>query len=73
MTGIAANDVLLVRNAPTQQAPVVYVFAPRATCIVFVGGCQKPWCQVKFPTGGGDRVGWVDSNHLAPADGPCGR
>ena len=39
-----------------------------AACIKLGGGCQKPWCQVKFPTGGGDRVGWVDSKHLAPAE-----
>jgi len=71
VTGIAPNDVLLVRNAPTQQAPVVYVFAPRATCIVYVGGCQKPWCQVQFPSQDGAQTGWVDARFLAPADDRC--
>lgn len=71
VTGIAANDVLLVRNAPTQQAPVVYVFAPRATCIVYIGGCRKPWCQVQFPSQGGPQTGWVDARFLAPADDRC--
>ena len=71
VTGIAANDVLLVRNAPTQQAPVVYVFAPRATCIVFVGGCQKPWCQVQFSSQEGQQTGWVDARFLAPAEDRC--
>ena len=70
-TGIAANDVLLVRNAPTQQAPVVYVFAPRATCIVFIGGCRKPWCQVQFPSQGGAQTGWVNARFLAPAHDRC--
>jgi uncharacterized protein YraI len=72
VTGIAANDVLLVRNAPDQQAPVVYVYSPRATCIVFLGGCQKPWCQVQFPAQGGPQTGWVNARFLAPSDEPCG-
>ena len=42
-----------------------------AGCIKLAGGCQKPWCQVKFPGLSGDRVGWVDSKHLAPANGTC--
>jgi len=73
VTGTAATDGLKVHEEPSLQAPVVHVFEPQAACIKLAGGCQKPWCQVKFPTGGGDRIGWVDSKHLAPADGVCGR
>ena len=73
VTGVAPADGLKVHEEPSLQAPVVHVFEPQAACIKLAGGCQKPWCQVKFPTGGGDRVGWVDSKHLAPADGPCSR
>ena len=71
VTGVAPADGLKVHEEPSPQAPVVHVFQPTAACIILGGGCRKPWCQVKFPTGGGDRVGWVDSKHLAPADGPC--
>jgi uncharacterized protein YraI len=73
VTGVAPADGLKVHEEPSLQAAVVHVFEPQSACIKLAGGCQKPWCQVKFPTGGGDRVGWVDSKHLTPADGPCGR
>jgi uncharacterized protein YraI len=73
VTGVAAADGLRVHGEPSANAPVVHVFEPQAACIKLAGGCQKPWCQVKFPTGGGDGVGWVDSKHLAPASGACGR
>lgn len=73
VTGVAAADGLKVHEEPSPQAPVVHVFEPQAACIKLAGGCQKPWCQVKFPTGGGERVGWVDSKNLTPAEGPCGR
>jgi uncharacterized protein YraI len=73
VTGVAPADGLRVHEEPSLQAPVVHVFEPTAACISLGAGCQKPWCQVKFPTGSGDRVGWVDSKYLVPADGPCGR
>jgi len=71
VTGVADHEVLLVRNNPSPLAPVVYVYAPRATCIVLAGGCQRPWCQVQIPAQGGQQTGWVDSKFLAPADEPC--
>ena len=73
VTGVAVDDGLKVHGEPSPGSPVVHVFEARAACIRLAGGCQKPWCQVKFPTGGGDRVGWVDSKNLVPADGACGR
>ena len=73
VTGVAPAERLKVHQQPSPQAPVVHVFEPTAGCIRLGGGCQKPWCQVKFPTGGGDRVGWVDAKHLVPAHGPCHR
>ena len=71
VTGVAADDGLKVHGEPSSNAPVVHVFEARAGCIRLAGGCQKPWCQVKFPTGGGDQVGWVDSQNLVPSDGAC--
>jgi uncharacterized protein YraI len=67
------RDGLRVHGEPSPSAPVVHVFEAEASCIRLAGGCQKPWCQVKFPTGSGERVGWVDSNKLAPSEGRCGR
>ena len=49
----------------------VHAFEPQSGCIKLAGGCQKPWCQVKFPGLSGDRVGWVDSKHLAPSNAAC--
>jgi len=71
VTGVAANAVLLVRSGPKDEAPVVYVFSPRATCIAYIGACQKPWCQVQYPTEQGPRVGWVDARFLAPSEESC--
>ena len=73
VTGVAASDGLKVHGEPSLNAPIVHVFEPQAGCIKLAGGCQKPWCQVRFPTGGGDQVGWVDSKNLAPAGGGCSR
>jgi uncharacterized protein YraI len=72
VTGVPANEVLLVRNGPTPQAPVVYVYPPHATCIAFLGGCRKPFCQVQFPSKDGPQSGWVDARFLSPSDEPCG-
>lgn len=69
----AAEDGLKVHDEPSSEAPVVHVFAAQASCIKLAGGCRKPWCQVAFPTGSGDRVGWVDSKNLAPSDRSCMR
>jgi uncharacterized protein YraI len=73
VTGVAEGESLKVRDAPSPQAVVVHAFEPQSGCIKLAGGCQKPWCQVKFPGLSGDRVGWVDSKNLAPADAACGR
>jgi SH3-like domain-containing protein len=71
VTGVAANAVLMVRSGPKEEAPVVYVYSPRAACIVYVGNCQKPWCQVQYPTEQGPRMGWVDARFLSPSDEAC--
>jgi hypothetical protein len=71
VTGVAANAVLMVRSGPREESPVVYVYSPRATCIAYVGNCEKPWCQVQYQTDKGPRVGWVDARFLAPSDDAC--
>ena len=71
VTGVAEGESLRVHDAPSPTASVVHAFEPDSGCIKLTGGCQKPWCQVKFPGLSGERVGWVDSKHLAPANGTC--
>ena len=73
VTGVAASDGLKVHGEPSSDAAVVHVFEAQAACIRLTGGCKKPWCQVKFQTGGGEQTGWVDSNKLSPSDGHCSR
>ncbi len=58
--GVAPADGLKVHGEPSLDAPVVHVFEAQAGCIHLAGGCRKPWCQVKFPAGGGEHVGWVE-------------
>jgi len=73
VTGVAEGESLKVHDGPSPATSVVHAFEPQTGCIKLTGGCQKPWCQVKFPGLSGDRVGWVDSKHLAPADTACNR
>jgi SH3-like domain-containing protein len=69
--GVASNDVLMVRTAPSQQAPVAHVYPPTAACLVGIGECRGPWCQVSIPAREGYQVGWVDARQVAPSDAPC--
>ena len=71
VTGVAANDVLMVRTGPSQQAPVAHVYPPNAACVMGVGECQGPWCQVRIPAREGDQIGWVDAKQVAPSDAAC--
>jgi uncharacterized protein YraI len=71
VTGVAEGESLKVHDGPSPSTSVVHAFEPQSGCIRLAGGCQKPWCQVKFPGLSGDRVGWVHSKHLAPAATGC--
>jgi uncharacterized protein YraI len=73
VTGVAEGESLRVHDGPSNTTSVVHAFEPQSGCIKLAGGCQKQWCQVKFPGLSGDRIGWVDSKHLAPSDAGCGR
>ena len=55
VTGVAEGESLKVHDAPSSSASVVHAFEPQTGCIKLAGGCQKPWCQVKFPGLSGDR------------------
>jgi SH3-like domain-containing protein len=69
--GIAEGERLRVHDRPSASASVVYAFDPHTACIRLAGGCQKPWCGVAIPGAGRDRIGWVDSKHLAPSAAVC--
>jgi uncharacterized protein YraI len=71
VVGVASNDVLMVRTAPSQHAPVAHVYPPTAACLVGVGQCQGPWCQLRIPGRDGDQVGWVDARQVAPSTAAC--
>ena len=71
VTGVAEGESLKVHDGPSPAASVVHAFEPQTGCIKLAGGCQKPWCQVKFAGLSGERVGWVDSKHLAPSETTC--
>ena len=71
VVGVASNDVLMVRTAPSQQAPVAHVYPPTAACVVGMGECQGPWCQVRIPAREGYQVGWVDAKQVAPSNAAC--
>jgi uncharacterized protein YraI len=71
VVGVASNDVLMVRTAPSQQAPVAHVYPPTAACLVGIGQCQGPWCQVRIPGRDGEQVGWVDARQVAPSTATC--
>jgi uncharacterized protein YraI len=71
VVGVASNDVLMVRTAPSQQAPVAHVYPPAAACVVGMGGCQGPWCQVRIPAREGHQIGWVDAKQVAPSNAAC--
>ncbi len=72
VTGVSQGDTLKVHDGPSAYASVVHAFSAQSGCIRLAGTCQKPWCQVAFPASGGERVGWVDSRHLAPSEAVCG-
>ena len=71
VVGVASNDVLMVRTSPSRQAPVAHVYPPGAACVVGIGECRGPWCQVRIPGREGYQVGWVDARQVAPSDATC--
>ena len=71
VVGVASYDVLMVRTAPSQQAPVAHVYPPTAACVVGMGECQGSWCQVRIPARDGYQVGWVDAKQVAPSNAAC--
>ncbi len=65
VTGVAANDVLNVREKPDVASKKVYSFAPGVKNIRLTGQHQEkggtPWVEVAFEGG----TGWVNRTFLA--------
>ncbi len=67
VTGVAADDVLNIRETPDLEAPILGRIPPDARRIRGFG-CEaaepggQEWCRVKY----GDAVGWVRGRYLRP-------
>lgn len=59
--GVADNDVLNVRNGPSEGHAVVGNIPPSASSVRMVGGCIALWCEIQFRS----TRGWVNRYYLA--------
>lgn len=60
VVGVARNDVLNVRSAPSPDANVVSRLAPNATGVHLRGSCQGFWCPIRV----GGKSGWVNHAYI---------
>jgi len=60
--GVMSNDILNVRQGPSEAHPVVGGLQPGAGSIRIVGRCVEAWCEVTAPRANG----WVNVIFLAP-------
>ena len=66
--GVAANDVLNLREAPTASSRIVGIVPPGARAIAVLGAPRGAWIFVRW----GDAQGWAARDLLAD-DSPVGR
>lgn len=59
VTGVAADDVLNIRERPDAKAPIIGTLAPNATQVEVVGE-RNGWMQVNTA----ERSGWVNGRYL---------
>lgn len=59
--GVADNDVLNVRNGPSEEHAVVGNIPPSASSVRMVGECIGLWCEIQFRS----TRGWVNRYYLA--------
>jgi SH3-like domain-containing protein len=62
VVGVAWNDVLNMRAAPTASSAIVGTIPPDAAGIAGTGGCDGAWCRVSYL----GLAGWVNTRFLAP-------
>ena len=58
--GVADDDVLNVRQAPSSEAEVVGSIPPEAHGVRVAGGCEGQWCPIQFK----QQHGWVNRSYL---------
>ena len=66
VTGVATDDVLNIRSAPTASAPVIGSFAPHEIEIEVTGkDDSSKWASVNF----GEATGWASLRYLTRQEG----
>ena len=63
------DDVLNIRNGPSEYHDAVGAIPPSARGVKIVGACSELWCPVVH----GRAKGWVNSYYLSPEAGSTAR
>ena len=58
--GVEQDDVLNVRNGPSENHAIVGAIPPSASSVRMIGGCVDLWCEVEFRS----KRGWVNRYYL---------
>lgn len=69
VAGVDEDDVLNIRNGPSEDHDAVGAIPPTARGVKIVGNCEDDWCPVTH----GSMKGWVNSYYLAPEPAPLER
>jgi uncharacterized protein YraI len=62
VVGVAANDVLNVRDGASMRHSIVGIIPPNGRGVTIVGPCAGEWCIVQYDS----TRGWVNTSYLAP-------
>ncbi len=65
VVSVAFDDVLNVRQGPSQEHPAIAALEPEARGVRMIGPCQGDWCFVRHE----DIVGWVNRYYLEEIPG----
>lgn len=69
VAGVDEDDVLNIRNGPSEYHDAVGAIPPSARGVKIVGACSDLWCPVVH----GKAKGWVNSYYLSPEAGSTAR
>lgn len=62
VAGVEEDDVLNIRNGPSEYHDAIGAIPPSARGVKIVGACEADWCPVTH----GSTKGWVNRYYLAP-------
>jgi hypothetical protein len=62
VAGVEEDDVLNIRNGPSEDHDAIGAIPPTARGVKIVGDCEDDWCPVSH----GATKGWVNRYYLAP-------